>query len=51
MVDYKIAGYKTFKEYKEHLLEEYQEEGKLFQEEFREDSLLVYLKVKVLEKF
>lgn len=51
MVDYKLAGYKTFLEYKEHLYHEYYEDGKMYKEEFTEDSLLTYLKVKVLEKF
>lgn len=51
MVNYKLAGYKSFLEYQEHLYHDYQEEGKRFQEEFTEDSLLIYLKVKVLEKF
>ncbi len=51
MVDYKLAGYKTFLDYKEHLYRDYQKDGKLFQEEFTEDSLLIYLKVKVLERF
>lgn len=51
MVDYKLAGYKSFKEYKEHLYNDYQERGKMVNEEFTEDSLLIYLKVKVLKKF
>lgn len=51
MVDYKLAGYKTFLDYKEHLYRDYQQDGKMFQEEFTEDSLLIYLKVKVLERF
>lgn len=51
MVDYKLAGYKTFSDYKEHLYHDYQERGKMYNEEFTEDSLLIYLKVKVLERF
>lgn len=51
MVDYKLAGYKTFLEYKDHLYHEYNEDGKIFHEEFTEDSLIIYLKVKVLEIF
>lgn len=51
MVDYKLAGYKTFLEYKKHLYQDYNEDGKRLKEEFTEDSLLVYLKVKVLERF
>ncbi len=51
MVNYKLAGYKTFLEYKEYLYQKYQESAKMYQEEFTEDSLLSYLKVKVLEKF
>lgn len=49
MVDYKLMGYKTFLEYKEH--QDYCEKSKMFHEEFTEDSLLLYLKVKVLERF
>ncbi|MCI9279766.1 MAG: hypothetical protein HFJ02_03085 [Bacilli bacterium] len=51
IVDYKLAGYKTFLEYKKHLYQDYNEDGKRLKEEFTEDSLLVYLKVKVLERF
>ncbi len=51
MVDYKFAGYKTFLEYQKHLYQDYLESAKMFQEEFTEESLLTYLKVKVLEKF
>ncbi len=51
MVDYKLAGYKTFLEYKKHLYQDYLEKAKMFQEEFTDESLLTYLKVKVLEKF
>ena len=51
MVDYKLAGYKTFLAYKEHLYHDYEERGKMYKEEFTEDSLLIYLKVKVLERF
>lgn len=51
MVDYKLAGYETFLEYQEHLYHDYHEDGKTFKEEFTEDSLLIYLKVNVLEKF
>lgn len=51
MVDYKLAGYKTFSEYKKHLYDDYRESGKIYNEEFTEDSLISYSKVKVLEKF
>lgn len=51
MVDYKLAGYKTFLEYKKHLYHDYHKDGEMFQEEFTKDSLLIYLKVKVLERF
>ncbi len=51
MVDYKLAGYKTFSDYKEHLYNKYLDDERIYQEKFSEDSLLVYLKVKVLEKF
>lgn len=51
MVDYKLEGYKTFLEYKKHLYQDYQKRAKMIQEEFTEESLITYLKVKVLEKF
>lgn len=51
MVDYKLAGYRSFKDYKQHLFYDYKEIGNIYQEEFKDDSLLIYLKVKVLEKF
>lgn len=51
MVDYKLAGYKTFSEYKKHLYRDYRKRGNILQEEFTEESILIYLKVKVLEKF
>jgi len=38
MVNYKLAGYKTFLDYKDHLYNDYLEKC----------SLLIYLKVKVL---
>ncbi|MCI8467800.1 MAG: hypothetical protein HFI08_06425 [Bacilli bacterium] len=50
-VNYKMAGYKTFLDYKKHLYDDYREDGKMFDEEFTEDSLLIYLRVKVLERF
>lgn len=51
MVNYKLAGFKSFKEYKKHLYDDYKDRGKIIEEEFTENSILIYLKVKVLEKF
>lgn len=50
MVDYKLAGFKDFKSYKNNLLKEFREEGILFNEDFTEDSLINYVKLKVIKK-
>ena len=39
-VDYKIAGFKNFKTYKNTLLKKFKKEGKLYNENFTEDSRL-----------
>lgn len=50
MVDYKLAGFKNFKDYKNNLLKEFKEECKLLSEDFTEDSLIKYVNLKVIKK-
>ncbi len=50
MVDYKLAGFKNFKNYKDNLLKEFKEECKLLNEDFTEDSLIKYVNLKVIKK-
>ena len=47
----KAIIHENYNQYKEHLQQEYLEDSKFYGEEFTENSLLVYLKIKVLEKF
>ncbi len=51
MVDYKLAGFTDFKAYKNNLLKKFQEESKIWEEDFTEDSLIEYVKLKVVKKF
>ena len=51
MVNYKLAGFNSFKEYKENLYNEFNSECKSFNEEFTKDSLIIYDKLEVVEKF
>ncbi|UKI57909.1 MAG: hypothetical protein L6V81_11760 [Clostridium sp.] len=51
MVNYKLAGFNSFKEYKESLFEEFKKMNvNLFNEEFTKDSLIIYDKLEVIEK-
>lgn len=50
MVDYKLAGFKKFKDYKDHLLKDFKKESTAYNEDFTEDSLIKYVKLKVIEK-
>jgi len=51
MVDYKLAGFKDFKKYKDNLLKKFKEESKLYNEDFTEDSLIKYVNLEVIRKF
>ena len=51
MVNYKLAGFNSFKEYKESLFEEFKNEYESFNEEFTKDSLIIYDKLELKEKF
>ena len=50
MINYQLAGFKNFNEYKDNLLNEFIEESKCFNELFTEDSLIKYTKIKVIKK-
>ena len=51
MVNYKLAGFKSFEEYKNNMKKEFIEEGKIYNEEFTDESLICYENLKVIEKF
>ena len=51
MVDYKLVGFKDFKNFKNNLLKEFKEESKLYSEVFTENSFIKYVKLKVIKKF
>lgn len=51
MVDYKQAGFKNFKEYKNSLYNNFKEECDAYDEEFNNESLIIYTKLEVIEKF
>ncbi len=50
MVEYKLAGFKNFKDYKNNLLKQFQKESKSYSEQFTEDSLINYVKLEVIKK-
>lgn len=51
MVDYKLAGFKNFKEYKNSLYNDFKDECNAYDEEFNDESLIIYVKLEVVEKF
>lgn len=51
MVDYKLAGFKNFKEYKNSLYNDFKDECNAYDEEFNNESLIIYVKLEVVEKF
>ena len=51
MVNYKLAGFKSFKEYKNSMKKDVIEDGKIFNEEFTDESLICYETIKVIERF
>ena len=51
MVNYKLAGFKSFEEYKNNMKKEFIENGKIYNEEFTDESLVCYETLKVIEKF
>ena len=51
MVNIKLAGFKSFKEYKNNMEKDFIEEGKIYNEEFTDESLICYETIKVIERF
>lgn len=51
MVNFKVHGYKTFKEYKDSLYKDFVEDAKWCREKFNENTPVLYAKFKVIEKF
>lgn len=51
MVNYKLAGFKSFEEYKNNMKKKFIEDGKIYNEEFTDESLVCYETLKVIEKF
>lgn len=50
-INYKVYGDKTFEDYKEKLLKQFQEDNKWREEKFTEDSPILYAKFKIIKKF
>lgn len=50
-INYKVYGDKSFKEYKEKLFKQLKENDYLYEEEFTENTPVLYAKFKILEKF
>lgn len=51
MVNYKLTGFKSFKEYKNRMKKDFIEDGKIYNEEFTDESLICYETIKVIERF
>lgn len=51
MVNYKLTGFKSFKDYKNSMKKDFIEDGKIYNEEFTDESLVCYETLKVIEKF
>ena len=51
MVNFKLLGFKSFKEYKNNLKQEFKEEGIMYNEKFTEESEIYYIKLKTIETF
>lgn len=51
MVNFKLLGFKSFKEYKNNLKQEFKEESIMYNEKFTEESEIYYIKLKTIETF
>ena len=51
MVNYKLTGFKSFKDYKNRMKKDFIEDGKIYNEEFTDESLICYETIKVIERF
>lgn len=50
-INYKVYGYKTFKEYKASLYKDFLEDARWYEEDFEENTEVLYAKFKIIEKF
>ena len=50
-VNFKLLGFKSFKEYKNNLKQEFKEESIMYNEKFTEESEIYYIKLKTIETF
>ena len=51
MVNYKLTGFKSFKDYKNRMKKDFIEDGKIYNEEFTDETLICYETIKVIERF
>ena len=51
MVNYELAGFKNFEDYKKSMKNDFMENAKRYHEEFTDESLISYETLKVIEKF
>lgn len=51
MVNYRLAGFKSFQDYKNDMKKIFVKDAKVYNEEFTDESLIEYVKLKVIKNF
>ena len=51
MINYKLTGFKSFQDYKNDMKEKFKKDAKIYNEDFTDESLINYAKLKIIEKF
>lgn len=51
MVNYKLTCFKSFQDYKNDMKEKFEKDAKVYNEEFTDESLIGYVKLKVIKNF
>ena len=51
MVNYKLTCFKSFQDYKNDMKEKFKKDAKIYNEDFTDESLINYAKLKIIEKF
>lgn len=51
MVNYKLTCFKSFQDYKDDMKEKFKKDAKIYNEDFTDESLINYAKLKIIEKF
>lgn len=51
MINYKLTGFKNFQDYKNDMKEKFKEEARIYNEEFTDESLVNYMKLKIIKVF